>query len=151
MTVVKTRIVHFRGWSLATGSVRPGHGDHVLTCGTPNVGNPPVVAVQTLLTLRGDLSSIYRQFPCEARGVSTWIAGRAYTFANGDAPLVRKPWQGGSANMRIPGLDLQEENHAVPLAEVQRADTSHSQVCAHWLVLFSSYTEIFCHIEKQLA
>ena len=138
VSVVKTRIAHLRGWSLATGSVRPGHGDHVLTRGTPNVGNPPVVAVQTLLTFRGVLSAIHDEFPCEAPGVSTWIAGRAYTFAGGDAALVRTPWRGGVANMKICGLDKQEENHAVPLAEVQEP-TRVTHKCVHIVSFYFNF------------
>ena len=117
VTLSRGKSAIFKGRSLATGKVRPGYDDHVLTRGTPNVGNPAAVGVKIILVFRGAVRQIHRQFPCESPGVSSWFAGRGYELVDGDAHLIRSPWQGGQHNMRIAGLEKLQENHAVPLAE----------------------------------
>ena len=120
------------------GSVRPGKNDHVRTRDTPDVGNPPVLAVQLIFSLEGNVREIDRAFPRETAERSTWIAGRAFGLSADDLQLIKLPWRGGRDNMRIPVAHKLRENHAVPLVEVaEPAFVTHKCVshntCMHVL------------------
>jgi len=108
--------VHILVKNVNSGRVRPGRDDHVLT--SHEVRNPMVLHVEKTVQLRGDLDSVARDFPREIADASTWIAGRMYRWNPGDITLVKTPFLGGRARMRLPVVTITRQCNAVPLVHV---------------------------------
>ena len=110
--------VHVRRSGANAGRVRAGHGDHVMTQLQPEVGNPRVLSVDLVRTLRGDLNSLDGNWPRESARASSWVVGHRRAFIEGTEHLVVHPFQGGEEHMQLPVVQKTPEPHAVPLVEV---------------------------------
>jgi len=109
--------LHIKVKNVNSGRVRPGRDDHVLTSHEPG-RNPTVLHVRESAQLRGDLVAVEEDFPRELPDTSTWIAGPTYRWRDGDISLIRTPFLGGAARMRLPVVTSTRQCNAVPLVHV---------------------------------